>query len=220
MRRNLPHARSRGDRSRPLHARIGRLLCALALGLLFALPLVPAAAERPRQGLPNLQLSSSAFGPNREIPSKYTCEGAEVSPPLSWSFAPEETQSFVLIMEDPDAPDPSAPLRTWVHWVLLDLPPSTRSLPEDLRELPPGALEGLNDAQRTGYTGPCPTVGRHRYVFRLYALDAKLKLIKAQRAQLDEAMQHHILARAELVGTYEKKRRQELPRRLSPISQR
>jgi Raf kinase inhibitor-like YbhB/YbcL family protein len=210
MHRNLQHT----------HARVGRLLCALSLGLPFALPYVPASAERPKQGLPNLQLGSGAFGANREIPSKYTCEGAEVSPPLSWSFAPEETQSFVLIMEDPDAPDPSAPLHPWVHWVLLDLPSSARGLREDLRELPPGALEGLNDAQRTGYTGPCPQVGRHRYVFRLYALDAKLKLVKPQRAQLEEAMQQHILARAELTGTYEKKKRQELPRRLSPISQR
>lgn len=205
---------------RPWGARLGRLLCALALALPFTLPRGPASAERPKQGLPNLQLSSSAFGANREIPSKYTCEGAEVSPPLNWDFAPEETQSFVLIMEDPDAPDPAAPLRTWVHWVLLDLPSNTRGLREDLRELPPGTLEGLNDAQRTGYSGPCPAVGRHRYFFRLYALDTKLKLIKPQRAQLEEAMQNHILARAELPGSYEKKRRQELRKRLSPVSQR
>lgn len=220
MHRHVGHGTSARRERRALHARIGRVVCALALGVCCALPQPRASAERPRQGLPDLQLSSSAFGANREIPSKYTCEGAEVSPPLNWGFAPEETQSFVLIMEDPDAPDPAAPLRTWVHWVLLDLPANARSLREDQHELPPGTLEGLNDAQRTGYTGPCPPTGRHRYVFRLYALDTKLKLIKPQRAQLEEAMQHHILARAELTGSYEKKKRQELPKRLSPISQR
>ena len=121
---------------------------------------------------------SLAFSPRGGVVHPLTVfdEGAEVSPPLNWNFAPEETQSFVLIMEDPDAPDPAAPLRTWVHWVLLDLPSNTRGLREDLRELPPGTLEGLNDAQRTGYSGPCPAVGRHRYFFRLYALDAKLEM--------------------------------------------
>jgi len=120
---------------------------------------------------------------------------------------PEDTQSLVLIMEDPDAPDPVAPLRTWVHWIVLDLPPTSRGLREDARELPPGALDGVNDAQRTGYSGPCPPRGRHRYFFRLYALDTKLRLIKAQRAQLEEALQGHVIARAELVGTYEKRKK-------------
>jgi Raf kinase inhibitor-like YbhB/YbcL family protein len=192
---------------------------ALRFGLRFALALLclcarprEAEAERPRQEPLGLRLSSSAFAAGREIPSKYTCEGADVSPPLAWDGVPDDTQSFVLIMEDPDAPDPAAPLRTWVHWVLLDLPPNLRALREDLRELPPGALEGLNDFQRTSYGGPCPALGRHRYIFKLYALDTKLKLIKPRRAQLEEALQDHVLARAELIGTYEKKKKRELSR--------
>ena len=186
----------------------------LGLAGLSALP-HGAGAERPKQEEPGFALSSPAFAAQREIPGKYTCEGPDVSPPLTWDGVPEDAQSLVLIMEDPDAPDPAAPLRTFVHWLLLDLSPSLRGLREDLRELPPGALEGLNDQQRTGYTGPCPARGRHRYFFKLFALDTKLKLIKPQRAQLEEAMQGHVLARAELMGTYEKKKKgqPELSRR-------
>jgi len=163
-----------------------------------------SAADAPRQGQPMLRISSTAFETNREIPSKYTCEGQDVSPPLAWDGVPDETQSFVLIVDDPDAPDPAAPRRTWVHWVLLDLPVNTRSLPEAVRALPARALEGVNDWQRTGYGGPCPPVGRHRYFFKLYALDTKLELVKPSKAQLESAMEDHVLARAELIGTYEK----------------
>ncbi|HEX6240108.1 MAG TPA: YbhB/YbcL family Raf kinase inhibitor-like protein [Polyangiales bacterium] len=184
----------------------GRSLPWLLLGCMLAAPQA-AGAERPKQELTSLTLGSSAFAAQREIPSKYTCEGADVSPPLSWDGVPEDAQSLVLIVEDPDAPDPAAPRRTWVHWIVLDLPPTTRGLREDARELPPGALDGLNDSQRTGYSGPCPPRGRHRYFFRLYALDTKLSLIKPQRAQLEAALQGHVIARAELMGTYEKKKR-------------
>jgi hypothetical protein len=186
----------------------------LGLAGLSALP-HGAGAERPKQDEPVFALSSGAFAAQREIPAKYTCEGAEVSPPLAWDGLPEGTESLVLVMEDPDAPDPAAPLRTFVHWLLLDLSPSLRGLREDLHEPPPGALEGLNDTQRTGYAGPCPPRGRHRYFFKLFALDTKLKLIKPQRAQLEEAMQGHVLGRAELMGTYEKKKKAppELSRR-------
>jgi Raf kinase inhibitor-like YbhB/YbcL family protein len=166
-----------------------------------------SAADAPRQGQPMLRISSPAFEANREIPSKFTCEGQDVSPPLAWDGVPDETQSFALIVDDPDAPDPAAPRRTWVHWVLLDLPATTRSLPEAVRALPAGALEGVNDWQRTGYGGPCPPVGRHRYFFKLYALDTKLKLVKPSKAQLESALEDHVLARAELIGTYEKKKR-------------
>jgi hypothetical protein len=154
-----------------------------------------------------LRISSPAFEANREIPSKFTCEGQDVSPPLAWDGVPDETQSFALIVDDPDAPDPAAPRRTWVHWVLLDLPATARSLPEAVRALPAGTLEGVNDWQRTGYGGPCPPVGRHRYFFKLYALDTKLKLVKPSKAQLESALEGHVLARAELIGTYEKKKR-------------
>jgi Raf kinase inhibitor-like YbhB/YbcL family protein len=166
-----------------------------------------SAADAPRQGQPMLRISSTAFEANREIPAKYTCEGQDVSPPLAWDGVPEDTQSFALIVDDPDAPDPAAPRRTWVHWILLDLPRTARSLPEGVRALPPGTLEGMNDWQRTGYGGPCPPVGRHRYFFKLYALDTKLKLVKPSKAELESALEEHVLARSELIGTYEKKKR-------------
>jgi Raf kinase inhibitor-like YbhB/YbcL family protein len=154
-----------------------------------------------------LRISSPAFEANREIPSKFTCEGQDVSPPLAWDGVPDETQSFALIMDDPDAPDPAAPRRTWVHWVLVDLPANARSLPEAVRALPPGTVEGVNDWQRTGYGGPCPPVGRHRYFFKLYALDAPLgDLQLPDKTRLEQAMEGHVLGEAQLMGTYQKQR--------------
>jgi Raf kinase inhibitor-like YbhB/YbcL family protein len=182
--------------------RAGLVATAIALAITYS-----SAADTPRQGQPMLRISSPAFEANREIPSKFTCEGQDVSPPLAWDGVPDETQSFALIMDDPDAPDPAAPRRTWVHWVLVDLPANARSLPEAVRALPAGTLEGINDWQRTGYGGPCPPVGRHRYFFKLYALDTKLKLVKPSKAQLESALEDHVLARAELIGTYEKRKR-------------
>ena len=155
-------------------------------------------------------LTSSAFAPDGEIPTAYTCEGRDVAPPLAWSGAPAGTKSFALVVDDPDAPDPKAPKMTWVHWVLYDLPPGTTSLPEGAtsRSLPAGTREGKNDWKRTGYGGPCPPIGRHRYVHKLYALDTVLPdLNEPTRAQLEKAMEGHVLARAELVGTYQKKQR-------------
>lgn len=152
-----------------------------------------------------LTMRSSAFAPGGAIPKKYTCEGDDVSPPLTWEGAPSGTRSFALVLDDPDAPDPKAPKMRWVHWVLYDLPPGTSSLPEAVASLPDGTREGKNDWKRTGYGGPCPPVGRHRYVHKLYALDTELgDLGEPTRDQLEEAMQGHELARAELVGTYEK----------------
>lgn len=157
-----------------------------------------------------LSLSSSAFVHGGEIPRRFTCEGEDVSPPLAWSGAPAETRSLALVVEDPDAPDPKAPRTTWVHWVLYDLPPTSQGLAEALvgTALPPGARQGRNDWKREGYGGPCPPIGRHRYFFRLYALDTALgDLGSPTRAQLLEALEGHVLARAELMGTYEKKAR-------------
>jgi len=154
-----------------------------------------------------LRLKSSAFEQGQEIPTRYTCEGSDVSPPLAWEGAPPETQSFALIIDDPDAPDPAAPQRTWVHWIVFNLPTSMAALPEGPSRLPPDAREGLNDWKRTGYGGPCPPIGRHRYVHKLIALDVPLLLDKPTSAELEAAMQGHILARAELVGTYQKKKR-------------
>ena len=155
----------------------------------------------------SFQIASSAFANNGAIPIAHTCEGSNVSPPLEWSGAPSSAKTFALIVDDPDAPDPSAPKLTFVHWVVYNLPASAHSLPEGVRReaLPAGAVEGTNDAKKTGYSGPCPPIGRHRYFFKLYALDGRLDGLKApSKADLERAMKDHIVAKAELVGTYEK----------------
>ena len=156
-----------------------------------------------------LTLSSPAFANGGAIPRQHTCEGADASPALAWGGAPAGTKSLVLIVDDPDAPDPAAPKMTWVHWVLYDLPATVSGLPEDVKasSLPPGTREGLNDWQRTGYGGPCPPIGRHRYFFKLYALDKALDdLRKPTKAQVEAAMKGHVIAHTELVGTYLKGR--------------
>lgn len=154
-----------------------------------------------------LTLTSPAFSHNGEIPSKYTCEGDDISPPLQWSGVPAGAKSLVLIVDDPDAPDPAHPRMTWVHWVLYDIPPDTNGLPEAVSQLPPGTREGLNDWKRTGYGGPCPPIGRHRYFHKLYALDTKLgDLGRPTKADVERAMKGHILEQAVLIGTYQKKR--------------
>ena len=155
-----------------------------------------------------LSLSSSAFSPGEEIPQVHTCEGQDTAPPLSWTGVPPGTRSLALIVDDPDAPDPRAPQRVWVHWVLLDLPPDATGLPAAAAagSLPAGAREGINDWRRMGYGGPCPPIGRHRYFFKLYALDTALPgLATPTKAQLEAAMKGHVLAEAELMGTYQKK---------------
>jgi Raf kinase inhibitor-like YbhB/YbcL family protein len=135
-----------------------------------------------------------------------TCEAEDVSPPLAWEGVPNGAKSLVLIIDDPDAPDPKAPKMVWVHWVVYNMPPDTKSLPENAGKarLPPGALLGLNDFRKTGYGGPCPPIGRHRYFHKLYALDITLDLRDATKSQIERAMQGHILANAELIGTYQK----------------
>jgi Raf kinase inhibitor-like YbhB/YbcL family protein len=154
-----------------------------------------------------LTLTSPAFAAGGAIPARYTCEGTDVSPPLAWSGAPEGTRSFALVVDDPDAPDPAAPKRVWVHWVLYGLPPSMRALAEGASPgaLPAGAREGRHDGGGSGYSGPCPPIGRHRYFHKLYALDTVLPDLgsKATKADLERAMHGHVLASAELVGTYE-----------------
>ena len=154
-----------------------------------------------------MKLSSPAFAANASIPSRFTCDADDVSPALSWSAVPASTRSLVLIVDDPDAPDPAAPQLTWVHWILYNLPADTRELPEAIaaRDLPGNTLEGTNDWQRTGYGGPCPPIGRHRYFFKLYALDVLLPdLERPTQAQLQQAMREHILEQVELVGTYQR----------------
>ena len=152
-----------------------------------------------------MDLNSSAFAADSEIPRQYTCEGDDLAPPLRWSGVPEGTRSLALIVDDPDAPDPAAPKMTWVHWVLFDMPPGATAIPEGGHPLPDGTREGSNDWHRTGYGGPCPPVGRHRYFFKLYALDTLLpELHQPTKADLEHATQGHVLAQAQLVGTYQK----------------
>jgi Raf kinase inhibitor-like YbhB/YbcL family protein len=155
-----------------------------------------------------LELTSSDFAAGAAIPPQYTCDGADRSPPLDWSGAPARTRSFALVVDDPDAPDPAAPKRVYVHWVLYNVPPDVASLPAGASSasIPAGAREGVNDGSRLGWSGPCPPIGRHRYFHKLYALDALLPDLgpKARKADLERAMAGHILAQAELVGTYER----------------
>ncbi len=154
-----------------------------------------------------LLLKSPAFSQLGEIPKHYTCEGADVSPPLAWSDVPEGALSLALLVDDPDAPDPAAPKVTWVHWILYNLPPTAGALPEGIapEALPPGTLEGLNDWNRTGYGAPCPPIGRHRYFHKLYALNTVFtSLVKPTAKELVSAIDGHVLAETELIGTYEK----------------
>jgi hypothetical protein len=152
-----------------------------------------------------MKITSSAFVHNGQIPKPYSCEGRDISPPLDWSEVPANAKSLVLIVDDPDAPDPAAPRMTWVHWLLYNLPVACPGLPEAVRLLPDGTLDGLNDWKRVGYGGPCPPIGRHRYFHKLYALDVVLPdLQKPDKKQLEQAMQGHVIAEAQLIGTYQK----------------
>lgn len=165
---------------------------------------VTAAAEGP-----GMKIASPAFANDGSIPVKYTCEGPDLSPALAWTGAPAGTKSFALIVDDPDAPDPAAPKMTWVHWVLYDMPAATAGLPEAVAPaaLPKGTREGVNDWKRTGWGGPCPPIGRHRYYFKLYALDTVLPdLGKPTKTKLLEAVKGHVLAEAQIMGTYQKAR--------------
>lgn len=152
-----------------------------------------------------LSLVSSAFRDGADIPSRYTCDDQDASPALSWTGVPADAKSLALIVDDPDAPDPAAPQRTWVHWVLYNLPPQSTGLPENVKphDLPVGTKEGLNDWHRSGYGGPCPPIGQHRYFFKLYALNIELpEHPKLDKQHLEKAMQGHVVAQAHLIGLY------------------
>src|SRR4029450_6232457 len=168
-----------------------------AVGALLLINTGPAMA---------LTLTSSAFEPGGTIPSKYTCEGDDVSPPLAFAGAPAGTKSLALIVDDPDAPDPKAPKRVWVHWLVYNLSPDSQGLPENASAagLPGGATAGLSDFKQTVYRGACPPIGRHRYFHKLYALDVTLPAKPVTRSELEAAMNGHVLAQAELIGTYQK----------------
>jgi Raf kinase inhibitor-like YbhB/YbcL family protein len=185
------------------------LRLAAALLILAVTPADPAppaglAKEAPAM---SMKIESSAFKHEAPIPSRYTCDGSNVSPPLAFAGVPAGTKSLALIVTDPDAPDPKAPKTTWVHWVLYGLPAESSGLREAIpsKGLPQGTLEGTNDFGRTGYGGPCPPIGRHRYVHTLYALDTALAdLDKPTRAKLLAAMEGHVLQTAELIGSYQR----------------
>lgn len=164
-----------------------------------------------------LVIKSPAFAPNGAIPIEYTCEGDDVSPALEWSGAPEGTRSLALIVDDPDAPDPKAPKMVYVHWVVYDIPPSATGLAAGMKSerLPKGAREGRNDWGNASYGGPCPPIGRHRYFFKLYALDTTFGDLggQARKADVEKAMHGHVLEQAQLVGTYQGAHGPAKPRR-------
>jgi len=154
-----------------------------------------------------LKVTSSAFQQGGAIPARYTCEGQDLSPPLAWSGMPGNAKTIAVIVDDPDAPDPAKPQRVYVHWVVYNIPAATTSLAENASKtgMPKGALQGKNDWGKAAYGGPCPPIGRHRYYFKLYALDTELTGLKdASKADLERAMNGHVLDTGELMGTYQK----------------
>jgi len=152
-----------------------------------------------------LTLTSESFIQNGMIPIRHTCDGQDISPELSWTEIPSGTKSLVLIVDDPDAPDPADPKMTWVHWVLYNISPDINGLPEgaSVKGISSETLEGINDWQRTGYGGPCPPIGTHRYFHKLYAVDTVLPdLNQPTKTLLEEAMQGHVIEHFELIGLY------------------
>jgi Raf kinase inhibitor-like YbhB/YbcL family protein len=177
--------------------------------LLATVLLMPAMLiADPKGSTLALELTSPAFHHMAAIPAIYTCEGKNISPPLAWKNLPKGTKSLVLIVDDPDAPDPAAPKFTWVHWVLYNIPPETTGLAESAGSRPAeaGMLEGFSSWNRGGYGGPCPPIGTHRYFHKLYALDTVLPdLLSPLKADIEAAMKGHIIGEAVLIGTYRKK---------------
>jgi Raf kinase inhibitor-like YbhB/YbcL family protein len=152
-------------------------------------------------------ITSPSFMRDSAIPARHTCDGVNISPLLKWTGVPAGTKSLALIVDDPDAPNPEEPRMTWVHWVLYNIPPDTNGLPESIAAegLPRGTLQGLNDWHDTGYKGPCPPIGKHRYFFKLYALDTLLPDLKhPAKAALEKAMRGHVLVQSELIGLYQR----------------
>ena len=167
----------------------------------------PAFEVKTDTTVMTFSISSPVFASNESMDPRYTCEGGDISPPLTWASAPPGTKSYALIVEDPDAPDPAKPTRVVSHWVLYNIPATARELVEDASRsgLPAGAVQGSNERKTQAYMGPCPPIGRHRYFFKLFALDSALSALKnPTKAELQQAMKGHVLGTAELVGTYQK----------------
>jgi hypothetical protein len=174
--------------------------------LVFSIFFTTAVLAEGEQKMP-LTLQSPDFAHQGEIPKAFTCDGKDSSPALSWSGVPQNAKSLVLIVDDPDAPDPAKPKMTWVHWVLYNIPPTVSELPRAITEkdLPAGTQQGKNDWKQTGYRGSCPPIGRHRYFHKLYALNIELPdLHQPNKSQLERAMEGHIIGQAELIGTYQR----------------
>jgi Raf kinase inhibitor-like YbhB/YbcL family protein len=179
--------------------------CFILSQLVLLSILISANAKEAHKAM---QLTSSSFENQKDIAKKFTCDGEDISPALEWSDVPKETKSFALIVDDPDAPDPANPKMTWVHWILYNIPATVSSLAEGVKDkdLPKGTLQGLNDWKKTGYGGPCPPIGKHRYFHKLYALDIILPDLKRPtKAKLEKAMEGHILYKSELIGLYQRK---------------
>jgi Raf kinase inhibitor-like YbhB/YbcL family protein len=183
----------------------------IALAFIAAIATSEIAAElsnmSARAQEVSLVLTSTAFLDGEAIPAKYTCDGDDLVPPLEWKGVPPQARSLALIVDDPDAPDPAAPKMTWVHWVVYNIPPAAAGIAEGGggAKLPAGSKEGTNDWKRTAFGGPCPPIGRHRYFHKLYALDVELEDLNAPtKAVLETAMKGHVLASAQLVGTYQR----------------
>ena len=174
----------------------------LAFSIFFTTAILAAGGQNM-----TLTLKSPDFVHQGEIPKTFTCDGDDISPALSWSGLPQHTKSLVLIVDDPDAPDPAKPKMTWVHWLLYNIPPAVTELPRAVAvgNLAASTQQGKNDWKRTGYRGPCPPIGRHRYFHKLYALDIELpELHSPNKVQLETAMAGHIIGQAELIGTYQR----------------
>jgi Raf kinase inhibitor-like YbhB/YbcL family protein len=176
-------------------------VCLFGTILLLTLQNLEAKNGMKEVAAMNMRVTSSAFSQGGNIPSKFSCDGNDISPPITWSKGPDDTKSYALIVDDPDAP-----MGTWVHWVIYDIPPSITSLPENVpktQETTGGSVQGLNDFKRHGYRGPCPPGGTHRYYFKVYALDTVLKAgAGLTKKKLLKEMEGHILGQGELMGTY------------------
>ena len=177
----------------------GWYLCAMKPWLLLALAACAshdAVAGPDLSRVPKLAVSSPAFATGGEIPMEHTCEGADTAPAITWSGAPATAKSFAIVVDDPDAPDPKAPKTDWTHWVRSGIPAGATS--------PAGGVDGKNDWGTTGWRGPCPPIGRHRYFFTVYALDAKIGAPGMTKAELEQAIAGHVVAAGKLMGTYQK----------------
>ena len=175
----------------------------LSIVIILLLPVCTKQIKQTKD-VYKMNIYSNVFKNNQMIPSKYTCKGENISPPLNWDSIPENTKSLVLIVDDPDAP-----MGTWIHWVLYNIPPTLNNLSENIEQnktyIDSGMIQGINSGKYIGYQGPCPPSGTHRYFFKIYALDIAIEPVeKMTKSQILKAMENHIIAHGELIGLYSK----------------